>query len=139
MTEADFTAFFPQFAGFPPAIVLREYVRQANDRFGDFEPSDMEEARRLYAAHKLTLYAMTTPPPGSGGGSFDPAAIASAGRAESSRHVASRKVGEVSVSYTSESFLSGDVTPGLADLKETAYGLQLLTLLRLYSRSRYIP
>ena len=62
MTAADFTAFYPQFAGFTPAVVLAEYIRQANARFSSFSPEDAEEARRLYTAHKLTMYARVALP-----------------------------------------------------------------------------
>ena len=30
MTQSDFTFFYPQFAGFTPALVLEGYIRQAN-------------------------------------------------------------------------------------------------------------
>ena len=30
MTQSEFTAFYPQFAGFTPAIVLSTYIAQAN-------------------------------------------------------------------------------------------------------------
>ena len=43
MTLAEFTAFYPQFAGFTPAVVLTEYLRQANARFSSFEDEDAEE------------------------------------------------------------------------------------------------
>ena len=36
MTLEEFTAFYPQFAGFAPAIVPETYVAQANERFSDF-------------------------------------------------------------------------------------------------------
>jgi hypothetical protein len=36
MTESDLITFYPQFAGFTPAIVLSVYVRQANERFSPF-------------------------------------------------------------------------------------------------------
>ena len=137
MTQQDFLSFYPQFSSFPPAVVLSEYIAQANGRFSAFDGPDAEEARRLYVAHKLTLYAFTVP--ASGGSAPDSAAIAAAGRAESARQVSSRKVGEVSVSYASGSAMAANVTTGLADLAETAYGLQLLTLLRMYSRSVYVP
>lgn len=140
MTQQDFIAFYPQFSGSAPAVVLREYIAQANGRFSDFTESDAEEARRLYVAHKLTLYAFTVPPADSAGSSPDAAAIASAGKAIASRQqVSSKKVGEVSVSYTTGSLLTTTVSSSLADLTETAYGLQLLTLLRQYVRSVYIP
>ena len=97
----------------------------------------MEEARRLYVAHKLTLYSLTVP---DGSGTHSAADIAAAGKAiMGTQQVASKKVGEVSVTYTTGSFLSSAASSSLADLTETAYGLQLLSLLRMYSRSRYVP
>jgi len=140
MTQQDFIAFYPQFSGFTPAVVLREYIAQANGRFSDFSETDMEEARRLYAAHKLTLYSFTVPPVNpSGGDPLSPAVISSAGKASGSQQIASKKVGEVSVTYATSSNMSSAVSTGLADLTETAYGLQLLTLIRQYDRPRYIP
>ena len=141
MTQADFIAFYPQFSGFTPAVVLREYIAQANGRFSDFAEGDMEEARRLYVAHKLTLYSFTMPSPdGSGSSSPSAADIAAAGKAVAvKQQVASKKVGEVAVSYTTGSYISTEVSSMLADLTETAYGLQLLTLIRMYDRPRYVP
>ena len=136
MTQSDFTAFYPQFSSFTPAVVLQTYIAQANGRFSDFSEADMEEARRLYVAHKLTLYAFTVPAPD--GSTVSAETLASAGRA-ASRQVSSKKVGEVSVAYSESSAISGKASSGLADLTETAYGLQLLTLLQLYSYSQYIP
>ena len=138
MTQSDFIAFYPQFSSFTPAVVLREYIAQANGRFSDFSESDAEEARRLYVAHKLTLYAFTVPAPDGSGSAVSAETLASAGRAVS-REVSSKKVGEVSVAYSESSAFSGKASSDLADLTETAYGLQLLTLLRMYSYSRYIP
>ena len=40
MTLAEFTAFYPQFTGFTPAVVMTEYIRQANARFSAFVPED---------------------------------------------------------------------------------------------------
>ena len=60
MTTADFLAFYPQFDGVYPDIVLDSYVSLANARFDEYG-EDTEEARRLYTAHKLTLYAKTVP------------------------------------------------------------------------------
>ena len=62
MTQAEFTAFYPQFTGFTPAVVLTTYIAQANARFSSFSPEDAEEARRLYTAHRLTLYARVALP-----------------------------------------------------------------------------
>ena len=135
MTQVEFTAFYPQFAGFTPAIVLSTYIAQANARFGMFSPEDAEEARRLYAAHRLTMYARVALPDGT---TPSKAAIAAAGQAQ--QKIASKKVGEVSVTYaTGASSASVSASSDLADLTETSFGLQLLSLLRLYSRSVYVP
>ena len=122
ITVVSFLSFYPQFSCFADSAALSEYLRQANARFGDFG-EDTDEARRLYMAHKLTLYS---------------AVIASYGRG-SMQAVASKKVGDVSVSYDTSSSVAASVSTGLADLKKTAFGLQLLSLLRLYGFSRYIP
>ena len=135
MTLAEFTAFYPQFAGFTPAVVLTEYIRQANARFSSFTEEDAEEARRLYAAHKLTMYARMALPDGA---TPTKAQIAAAGQAQ--QKIASKKVGEVSVTYaTGASSSSGSVRTDLADLPETSFGLQLLSLLKMYGRSFYVP
>ena len=135
MTTAEFTAFYPQFAGFTPAVVLDGYVCQANSRFSAFSAEDAEEARRLYTAHKLTMYARVALPDG-----IMPtkAQIAAAGQTQ--QKIASKKVGEVSVMYSSgASSSSVSVSTDLADLTETDFGMQLLSLIRLYSRSVYVP
>ena len=135
MTAADFTAFYPQFTGFTPAVVLAEYIRQANARFTGFVPEDAEEARRLYTAHKLTMYARTALPEDA---VSSKSAIAAAGEAR--QKITGKKIGEVSVTYssgTSSSSLS--VRTGLADLTETDFGLQLLSLIRMYARPVYVP
>ena len=95
MTQAEFTAFYPQFAGFTPAVVMTTYIGQANARFESFSPEDAEEARRLYTAHRLTLYARVALPDGV---VPSKAAIAAAGQRQ--QEIASKKVGEVSVTYT---------------------------------------
>ena len=135
LTQESLAAFYPQFAGFTPAVVAEEYIRQANARFSSFTEADAEEARRLYAAHKLTLYARTALPDHA---TATMAAIASAGQAQ--QKISAKKVGEVSVTYAAgASSSAGAVQTGLADLPETSFGLQLLSLIRLYSRSLYIP
>ena len=135
MTQSEFTSFYPQFAGFTPAIVLSTYIAQANARFGTFTPEDAEEARRLFTAHRLTLYARVALPDGT---TPSKAAIAAAGQAQ--QKIAGKKVGEVSVTYaTGASSSSVSASSDLADLTETSFGLQLLSLLRLYSVTRYVP
>ena len=135
MTQAEFTAFYPQFAGFTPAVVMTTYIGQANARFESFSPEDAEEARRLYTAHRLTLYARVALPENT---TPSKAAIAAAGQRQ--QEIASKKVGEVSVTYSSgASSTSVAAQTDLADLTETSFGLQLLSLLQLYSMSRYVP
>ena len=66
------------------------------------------------------------------------AAIAAAGRAR--QKTASKKAGEVAVTYSSgasSAFVS--ISTDLADLTETDFGVQLLSIIRLYSRSVYVP
>ena len=135
MTQEEFVAFYPQFTGFTPAVVMTTYIAQANARFGAFIPEDAEEARRLFTAHRLTLYARVALPEGT---TPSKAAIAAAG--QSQQKIASKKVGEVSVTYaTGASSSSVSASSDLADLTETSFGLQLLSLLRLYSMTRYVP
>ena len=94
MTAEEFTAFYPQFAGFTPAVVLTETIRRANGLFSSFAPEDAEEARRLYAAHQLTLYARSAPPEDA---PPTRAVLASAGQAP--QRITDKKIGEVSVTY----------------------------------------
>ena len=135
MTSTDFLAFYPQFAVFEEGVVLPEYLRQANARFSDFG-NDAEEARRLFVAHKLTLYSASCLPEGLDAPTK--AQIAAAGKG-SMQEVASKKVGDVSISYATGNSLAAASHTGLNDLNQTVYGLQLLSLLRLYGFARYIP
>jgi len=135
LTPADFLAFYPQFSSFSRGIVLPEYLRQANARFSDFG-ADTDEARRLYAAHKLTLYSAACVPEGVSQPTHEQLALSGRG---ATQEVSSKKVGEVQVSYTSSASAAASVSTGLADLKETVYGRQLLSLIRLYGFGKYIP
>ena len=135
LTSSAFLAFYPQFSSFTPGVVLTEYLRQANARFSDFG-EDAEEARRLYVAHKLTLYAAASLPEGCSVVTKE--LIANAGRS-SQTVISSKKVGEVQISYSNSASSASGTYTGLNDLKETVYGLQLLSLLRLYGVARYIP
>ena len=67
-----------------------------------------------------------------------PAQLATAGHGDM-REVASKKVGDVSISYDTSSSVASSVSTGLNDLTQTVYGLQLLSLIRLYGFARYIP
>ena len=54
------------------------------------------------------------------------------------RRIASKKAGEVSVTYAAGAS-SSSVSADLADLTETDFGMQLLGLIRLYSMTRCVP
>ena len=132
LTTEAFLLFYPQFAALP-APVTAEYVRLSNGRFSSFG-EDAREARRLYTAHRLTLYARVALPEGA---VPTLAAVAAAGQAQ--QKIASKKVGEVAVSYSSGSSAASSVSTDWADLPETSFGLQLLSLIRVYARSVYVP
>lgn len=134
MTVSDFLAFYPQFTGAFPEPVVSAYAESAGLRFDEFG-EDAEEARRLYVAHRLTLYAKTMPlSPDAGSGEVSFSALASAG---DGTRISSRKVDDVAVTYASGASASGST--GLADLSETLYGQQLLALLRVHALPRYVP
>ena len=66
------------------------------------------------------------------------AQIAASGQAR--QRVASKKEGEVAVTYaTGASSSSVSANTGLVDLPETDFGMQLLGLIRMYGGSVYIP
>lgn len=134
MTIEQFVAFYPQFANFEPAIVVQEFLDQANARFGDFGP-DTNEARRLFMAHKLTLYAFTALPTDA---AVTMEKIAAAGKAQGSQQISSKRVDDVQINYSTSSNMSASAKTSFADLAETEYGVQLLTLIRQHGRSRYI-
>ena len=83
-------------------------------------------------AHKLTRYAGTALPEG-----CSPAKEQLAAAGQGQQRIATKKAGEVSVAYATGA--SSAVYTGLADLQETSYGLELLSLVRLYARSAYVP
>ena len=134
MTKADFLAFYPQFAAIPEAVI-NEYVNQANARFGDF--LDMtEEARRLYIAHKLTLYAQTyadvtqQTPAAAGMKKLAGSGVAA--------QALSKTVGGVSVSKSEGSAVQG--LAGFAEWKQTEFGLQLIGIAKTVTAGgRWIP
>ena len=132
MTADAFLAFYPQFDHVFPEIVVSSYVEEANLRFGDFG-EDAEAARRLYIAHRLTLYAKTVPVVMETG-TVSYSSLASAG--DGSR-ITSKKVDGVAVTYSDGS--SASESSELMDFTETIYGMQLLALIRMYSYTRYIP
>lgn len=135
MTSAEFLAFYPQFSSFAP-VVMDTYIEQANNRFDEFCDA-AEEARRLYTAHKLTLYAQTyaqTPVEGEPVGVVM-SRLAGAGV---SAQALSKSVGGVSVSKSEGSATSG--LSGYAEWKQTEFGLQLIGLCKIaVAGGRYIP
>ena len=134
MTSELFLAFYPQF-GSIPTVVLEEYVAQSNIRFEDFLDS-AEEARRLYIAHKLTLYAQTYAAAQSGSPTASGmAALRSSGVAA---QALSKTVGGVSVSKSEGSAITS--IAGYGEFKQTEFGLQLITLAQIASMGfRYVP
>ena len=136
MTSADFLAFYPQFEGPIPAPVLESYVTLANARFEDFL-EDAEEARRLFIAHKLTLWAKTSPAALDATGSSGSVTLSSLSSAGDVARINGKKVENISVTYSSGS--SRASSSSLEDLPETLYGIQLLALLRRFARPWYVP
>ena len=135
MTSEAFLAFYPQFGGIPQ-VVLEEYVSQSNLRFEDFLEST-EEARRLYIAHKLTLYAQTWSPEQSGGvpSNVGMSALSGAGVAAQAM---SKSVGGVSVSKSEGSALAS--ISGYGEWKQTEFGLQLINLCKIaVAGGKYVP
>lgn len=132
LTAESFLAFYPQFSPYARSVVLSEYLRQANARFADFG-ADAEEARRLLVAHRLTMHAASSLPEGA---ESSQAALAEAARS-ALQTIVSRRVGEVSVSYAG--ILASSASAGFRELQATPFGLQLLSLLKQYGFSRYLP
>ena len=132
MTGQEFLAFYPQFGGIPD-IVVEEYVNQSNARYSEALDA-AEEARRLYVAHKLTLYAQTAIP-------MDNGTMPSLSRISGAGVAAqalSKSVGGVSVSKSEGSAVSS--ISGYGELKLTAYGIQLISLMKAVTMGgRYIP
>ena len=138
MTLSEFLAFYPQFAGLFPEPVLEAYLAGANARFASWE-EDAEEGRRLYMAHRLTLYAKTVPAGYGSGGSQATSTYAGIASAGDGSKITSKKVDGVAVTYSSGDAASASSASKIADLAETIYGNQLLSLLRLHSGPIYIP
>ena len=101
---------------------------------GGMAEQDAEEARRLYTAHLLTMYARTALPDGA---ARSKAAIAEAGQAP--RQITGKKAGEVSVTYAAGASSAFSLSAETADLAETDFGLQLLALVSRHRRPVYVP
>ena len=133
MTAEAFTAFYPQFIVMPDAV-LQEYVTQANARFDDFLDA-AEEARRLYIAHKLTLYAQTY---ADVSGYTPGAAMTKLSGSGVAAQALSKSVGGVSVSKSEGSALNS--ISGYGEWKQTEFGLQLIGLAKIaVAGGRWVP
>lgn len=134
MTVSEFVAFYPQFTSVPDNI-LNEYVEQSNLRFADCCDAQ-EEARRLYVAHKLTLYAQTFALPATG--ESTPTSMSRLAGVGVAAQALSKSVGGVSISKSEGSALSS--ISGYGELKQTAFGLQLIGLLKIATAGgRWVP
>ena len=132
MTTEYFLGFYPQFAGVNE-FVLEEFVNDANLRFADCLDA-AEKVRRLYIAHELTLWAQTYLPT-EDGQMPSMRALASSGVAAQSL---SKSVGGVSVSKSEGSGVNS--ISGYGELKQTAFGVQLIELLKIATAGgRYVP
>ena len=109
MTVEELLDFYPRVRTLPPSV-LEHYTSMANARF-EFLGADAEEARRLFAAHCLTMYRR-------------------ASETEDPRLPLTKKVGNVSISYKAEDMKGS----GLA---LTVFGRQLRMLLR--CTTTYVP
>ena len=135
MTAAYFIAFYPKFS-IIPEMVLDTYVEQANLRFSQCLDA-AEEARRLYVAHKCTLYAQTYADAPTDGSSPAVGMAKIAGKGVAAQAL-SKSVGGVSVSKSEGSGLSS--IAGFGELKQTEYGLELIGLLKIATAGgRYVP
>ena len=133
MTAENFLAFYPQFAGVNE-VVLDEYVDQSNLRFSDCLDA-AEEARRLYIAHKLTLWAQTAVSAMQEGENPTMQQLAFGGLAA---QATSKSVGGVSVSKSEGSALSS--ISGFGEWKQTEFGLQLIGLVKIATAGgMYVP
>ena len=133
MTSREFLVFYPQFGASVPAEVLETFIDLANARFDGFL-EDTEEARRLYTAHRLTLWAKAMPEAAEEGEAVPPAVLAAAGGGQ---RIASKRVENVAVTYVSGG--SSAASTAFGDLEDTVFGRQLLSLLRLYATPCYVP
>ena len=134
MTKEAFLSFYPQFS-IVPEVVIDEYVEQSNNRFEDFEDSK-DEARLLYIAHKLTMYAQSFLPELEGmPANIGMSALQSSGV---SAQALSKSVGGVSVSKSEGAGVSS--IAGFGEWKQTVFGLQLITLCKIVTAGGvYVP
>lgn len=125
-SKDEFLAFYPQFTGKVPDIVLEAYIGMANaclsiERWNE----QWQVGMSLYVAHFITLYLTTMD---------DPTAPASKVIAASKGAMgipASKSVGDVSISYD-YSYLS--TVSSWSSWLTTTYGQQFVTLAKLMGK-----
>lgn len=133
MTKENFLAFYPQFA-IVRDVVIDEYVDMANRRFSDFA-DEADHARRLFIAHKLTLWAKTFQGVASDPSSATYGQLASSGQAAT---ILSKSVGGVSISKSEGAAVNS--ASGYGEWKQTDFGLQLIALCKASSAGGfYVP
>lgn len=122
-TTADFYAVYPQFEEQVPDNVVQIFVNLAQQNINKARwHGSWDIAMAFFIAHFLTLYVKTC------GTTDDPITNLASGNFRGVQ--SSKSVDGVSVSYDVSSVLS-DLT-GWGGYKMTEYGIQLLTLSRLY-------
>lgn len=124
-TQEDFFAFYPQFAGQVPELVIQSFINlaSANINIKRWNKS-WEFGMALFIAHFLTLYVKTS-------GTVDnPNTNLASGNIRGIQ--TSKSVDGVSVSYDVSSVLTE--LDGWGSYKLTEYGIQLLTLARLLGK-----
>lgn len=131
-TSEDFLRLYPQFGktddngnSIIPSVVIDAWVAMAHASLSEARYCDAwEMAMGFFIAHNLTLYLQTMASP------EDPIGkIINAGLAKGVQ--SSKSAGDLSVSYDF-SLVTGDMD-GWGTYKLTAYGQQLITLMKLYS------
>lgn len=130
LTREDFLAFYPQFTPLPN-MVIEEYVRLANSCIDENIWLEwIDEGRRLFAAHKCTLFVKTSD---LYHGTMEEALSAGL----DTGNITSQSVGGVSVSYSPDQAVQD--LGGFGDLKTTAFGLQLATYAKKLTLGTYVP
>lgn len=126
-TSAEFLELMPSFKGNIPDAVLEHYVTLAHSVVKEARWHGMwKEGMRLFIAHYLTLYLMSTAPDDA-----DAVGVINAGGTNGV--ATSKSVGQVSVNYD-VNIANGDLN-GWAAWKLTTYGSQFATMARLLGKA----
>lgn len=124
-TEEDFYAFYPQFEGQVPSVVVQTFINLASANINKARwHKSWSFGMALFIAHFLTLYVKTS------GTADNPNTNLASGNIRGIQ--TSKSVDGVSVSYDVSSVLSE--LDGWGSYKLTEYGIQLLTIARLLGK-----